>query len=150
MMSSRELARFETATRRQDPAERLLGETRTNHQILALLPCQIRLESDTRQSNNTVEDTISPVMALDALRPYPFIGVRISCDMLAKNSDLDLLASSAASLAIVFFCRLSRSEKTIRLIFVLSESISPEASTVTNEEKSPSVAAADICANART
>ena len=75
---------------------------------------------------------------------HPFIGVRISCDILAKNSDLDLFASSAASLAIVFFCRLSRNEKTILLIFVFKESISPEASTVTNELKSPSVAAAEI------
>ena len=70
--------------------------------------------------------------------------------MLARNSDFDLLASSAASRAIVFFWSESRREKTILLIFVLSESISPEASTVTNELKSPSVAAAEICANART
>lgn len=75
---------------------------------------------------------------------HPFIGVRISCDMFARNSDFDLLANSAASLAIVFFCNESRREKTILLILVLSESISPLASTVTNELKSPSVAAAEI------
>ena len=80
----------------------------------------------------------------------PFIGVRISCDILARNSDLLRFASSAASRAIVFFCKLSRNEKTILLIFVLSESISPDASTVTNELKSPSVAAAEIWAKART
>lgn len=70
--------------------------------------------------------------------------------MFARNSDLLRLANSAASLAIVFFCRLSRSEKTILLILVLSESISPLASTVTKELKSPSVAAAEIWAKART
>lgn len=63
--------------------------------------------------------------------------------MLAKNSDLLLLANSAASLAIVFFCKLSRNENTILLILVLSESISPLASTVTNELKSPSVGTLD-------
>lgn len=64
--------------------------------------------------------------------------------MLAKNSDFDRLATSAASLAKEFFCKESLNEKTMVLIFLLSESISPEASTVTNELKSPSVAAAEI------
>jgi hypothetical protein len=74
----------------------------------------------------------------------PFMGVRISCDMLARNSDLDRLASSAVCLADVFFSMDSRKLNTIWLILVLSESISPEASTVMKRVKSPSVAAAEI------
>ena len=70
--------------------------------------------------------------------------------MLAKNSDLLLFASSAASLAAVFFWMLSRRFDTIWLICVLSESISPLASTVMNRLKSPSIAAAEICAKPRT
>src|SRR6267154_4816048 len=70
--------------------------------------------------------------------------------MFAKNSDLDLFANSAASLAAVFFWIDSRRLYTIWLICVLSESISPDASTVMNRVKSPSVAAAEICAKPRT
>lgn len=70
--------------------------------------------------------------------------------MFAKNSLLLLFANSAASLAAVFFCRDSLKLYTIWLILVLSESISPLASTVTKALKSPSVAAAEIWANART
>ncbi|RUS20701.1 hypothetical protein BC937DRAFT_94562 [Endogone sp. FLAS-F59071] len=44
----------------------------------------------------------------------------------------------------------SRNEYTIWLILVLRLSISPEASTVIKVEKSPSVAAAEIWAKART
>ena len=66
--------------------------------------------------------------------------------MLAKNSDLDLFANSAASLAAVFFWMLSRKFDTIWLICVFNESISPLASTVMNRLKSPSMAAAEICA----
>ena len=62
----------------------------------------------------------------------PFIGVRISCDMLARNSDLDLLANSAAIRAAVLDWIDSRRLNTIWLILVLSESISPDASTVMN------------------
>lgn len=91
------------------------------------------------------DSRVTPVIPM-----IPFIGVLISCDMFAKNSDLLLFANSAASLAAVFFCNDSRREKTIWLIFVFKESISPEASTVTKELKSPSVAAAEICAKART
>lgn len=103
----------------------------------------------------------------------PFMGVRISCDtvgtrtrvqlssearlkkqgkyvLLARNSDLLLLANSAASLACVFRCSESRREDTISLIWFFSEFISPEASTVTKELKSPAVAAAEIWAKART
>jgi hypothetical protein len=70
--------------------------------------------------------------------------------MFAKNSDLDRFANSAASLAAVFFWIDSRRLYTIWLICVLSESISPDASTVMNRVKSPSVAAAEICAKPRT
>lgn len=70
--------------------------------------------------------------------------------MFAKNSDLDLFANSAASLAAVFFWMDSRRLYTIWLICVLSESISPDASTVMKRVKSPSVAAAEICAKPRT
>jgi hypothetical protein len=64
--------------------------------------------------------------------------------MFARNSLFDLFASSAASLAAVFFSRLVRKLRTIWLILVFKESISPLASTVTNELKSPAVAAAEI------
>ena len=70
--------------------------------------------------------------------------------MLAKNSDLLLFASSAASLAAVLFWMLSRRFDTIWLICVLSESIYPLASTVMNMLKSQSVAAAEICAKKST
>lgn len=66
--------------------------------------------------------------------------------MFAKNSDLLRLANSAASLAAVFFWILSRKFETIWLIWVFNESISPLASTVMNRLKSPSMAAAEICA----
>ena len=66
--------------------------------------------------------------------------------MFARNSDLLRFASSAASLAAVFFWMLSRRFDTIWLICVLSESISPLASTVMKRLKSPSMAAAEICA----
>ena len=72
---------------------------------------------------------------------------RISWDMLAKNSLLLLFANSAASLAAVFFCIESRKLKTMELICVFNESISPLASTVMNRVKSPSIAACEICAN---
>ena len=70
--------------------------------------------------------------------------------MFAKNSDFDLFANSAASLAAVFFWIESRKLDTIWLIWVFKESISPLASTVMNRLKSPSVAAAEIWAKPRT
>lgn len=70
--------------------------------------------------------------------------------MFARNSDFDLLADSACCLALVFFSILSRRLYTIWLILVLRLSISPDASTVMNRVKSPSVAAAEIWAKART
>lgn len=80
----------------------------------------------------------------------PFIGVRISCDILARNSDLLLLANSAASLAAVFFWIASLKLNTMLFICVFRESISPDASTVMKRVKSPSIAAAEICAKPRT
>lgn len=78
------------------------------------------------------------------------MGVRISCDMLARNSDFVLLANSAASLAAVFRWILSLKLNTIWLILRLSSSISPDASTVINFVKSPSVAALVISPKALT
>jgi hypothetical protein len=77
-------------------------------------------------------------------------GVRISWDMLARNSDFVLLANSAASLAAVFRWILSLKLNTIWLIFRFNSSISPDASTVINLVKSPSVAAFVISPKART
>ena len=70
--------------------------------------------------------------------------------MFAKNSLLLRFANSAASLAAVFFCIESRKLKTMELICVFNESISPLASTVMNRVKSPSIAAAEIWAKPRT
>jgi signal transduction histidine kinase len=53
----------------------------------------------------TIIDDILDISKIEANRMVieipmiPFIGVLISCDMLAKNSDFVRLASSAASLA---------------------------------------------------
>lgn len=78
------------------------------------------------------------------------LGVLISWDMLARNSDFVLFANSAASLAAVFRWMESLRLNTIWLIFRFSSSISPEASTVMSFVKSPSVAALVISPKART
>ena len=70
--------------------------------------------------------------------------------MFAKNSDFVRLANSAASRAIVFLCMLSLRLDTILLIFRFNSSISPEALTVINLSKLPSVAASVISPKART
>ena len=89
--------------------------------------------------------SVSSVMPM-----MPFIGVRISWDIFARNSDFERFASSAASRAAVFFWIDSRRLYTIWLICVFNESISPLASTVMNRLKSPSMAAAEIWAKPRT
>ena len=66
------------------------------------------VETVTRFSRCPRESSVSSVSAVIPM--MPFIGVRISCDMLARNSDLLRFASSAASRAAVFFWILSRSE----------------------------------------
>ena len=70
-----------------------------------------RVETVTRFSRCVRESTVSRVS--DVIPMIPFMGVRISCDMLAKNSDLERFASSAASRAAVFFWILSRRLYTI-------------------------------------
>lgn len=168
MIRSSELARLETRERRrQDGLLRLSGRggipimrfsrccrvssvsrvTPVSPMILKAVKRQARCQTEARgaSADPFIGVRISGRKTESASRSRsPYIRESSPCDMLARNSDLLLLASSAASRAIVFFCRLSRSEKTILLILVLSESISPLASTVTNELKSPSVAAAEI------
>jgi len=117
----------------------------------AKLETIIRFSRCCRVSSDSSVRTVIPMI--------PFIGVLhvsirlgsgalithlISCDMLARNSLLLLLAVSACCLALVFFSIDSRRLYTIWLIFVLRLSISPLASTVIKRVKSPSVAAAEI------
>ena len=83
-------------------------------------------------------------------RKGELLGVRISWDMLARNSDFVLLANSAASLAAVFLWIESLRLKTIWLILRFNSSISPDASTVMSFVKSPSVAALVMSPKART